>query len=80
VTSTPVAWDPRTEEDKLGALAGIVAAMHHGRPALEHRLGELARGFPGKGDGGGTKGPDDDGDQEPKQVFDDPATKERKAW
>lgn len=73
-----VAWDPRAEDDKLAALADIVTAMHHGRPALEHRLNELAPGYPGKGDGGGSNAPEDD--DEPKPVFDDPATKERKAY
>lgn len=55
MTSTqPVAWDPRAEDDKLAALADIVTAMHHGRPALDHRLDELAGGYSSKGTGAGT--------------------------
>jgi hypothetical protein len=48
----PENWDPRTEHDKLAALAQIAAAMHHGRPAFEQRLDEMAGGYPSKGDGG----------------------------
>lgn len=47
-------WDPRTEDDQLAALAEVAAALHHGRSALDARIGQLGGGYTSASGGGGS--------------------------
>lgn len=93
MTVVDAEWDPRAEEDKLGTLAELMAAMHHGRPALERRLAELAGGYSTAG-GSGSGEPKQEnaeeagvkltrteaGAQSAMEGQQDTAKREREAW
>ncbi len=70
-----VEWDPRKEGDPLAALVQVSAAMLHGRPALERRLGDFAGGYP-SGRRSVSAGSSDDSRSAPE----DAAERERRKW